>query len=361
MATAPASRLFALGASCIALALAACGEPDAGSDGAAETSPESPQEQAQQEERNVTVTGATQVVAGGAAAVTAIPQKVNSYYGLLLAAPNEGGLALYNVDGELVSETDGPRYGAVAAAPAFQLRGSRLPLIAALDVQNDELDFYGVGGAESQIIEVPVNTVEPEVQARGLCEGEPTPSQLDIFLLGAEGGGERWRLRDTGADTLSAERVGRIETPFPARYCAFNPGDDTLFVASPAGQLARIGSDGAAQQQRELVVSGLSFGIVAGSPRLVATTDSEVLLLDPETLETVENLEFGPGLSIPGLKGPGAIFFSGDEYGGAYPDGMLIVADSSDQTLKLIDRGYLERELVAPDNPFAPTPPPSES
>lgn len=359
MATAPASRLFALGASCIALALAACGEPE---NDAAETNapPDRGQEQAQ-EERNVTVTGATQAVAGGAAAVTAIPQQVNSYDGLILAAPNDGGLALYNVDGGLVSEMSGPRYGAVAAAPAFQLRGSRLPLIAALDLQTGGLDFYGVGGSESQIIEAPTAPIELGVEARGLCEGEPTSSQLDIFVLGAEGGGERWRLRDTGGDTLSAEKTGDIQAPFPARYCAYSADSGALFVASPAGQIARIGADGAVGQERELVVSGLSFGIVAGSPRLIATTDNEVLLLNPETLETVENLEFGPGLSIPGLEGPGAVFFSDDEYGGAYPEGVIIVADSSDQTLKLIDRGYLERSLVAPDNPFAPTPPPSES
>lgn len=358
MATAHASRFFALGASCIALALAACGEQESDVETAQDAAAEDPQ---QDEERNVTVTGATEAVAGGAAAVTAIPQEVNSYDGLLLAAPNEGGLALYNVDGGLVSETGGPRYGGVAAAPAFQLRGSRLPLIAALDVQTGALDFYGVGGAESQIIAAPTAPIELGVEGRGLCEGEPTPSQLDIFVLDAESGGERWRLRDTGGDTLSAEMVGDLQTPFPARYCAYNPNTDTLFVASPAGQIARIGADGAAGQERELVVSGLSFGLVAGSPRLIATTDSEVLLLDPETLETVENLEFGPGLSIPGLEGPGAVFFSDDEYGGAYPDGVIIVADSSDQTLKLIDRGYLERSLVAPDNPFAPTPPPSES
>lgn len=359
MTTVPASRLFAIGASCLALAVAGCGEPE--NDAAqTETMPDSGEEQAE-EERQVTVTGATAAVAGGAAAVTAIPQEVNSYNGLLLAAPNDGGLALYNVDGALVSETAGPRYAAVAAAPAFQLRGSRLPLIAALDLQTGELDFYGVGGAESQIIEAPVDPLDLGLEARGLCEGESSPSQLDIFVLGAEGGVERWRLRDTGGDRLAAEKTGDFQAPFPARYCAYDPQAGALFVASPAGQLARIGRDGETAAQKEIVVSGLSFGIVAGSPRLVATTDTEVLLLNPETLETVENLEFGPGLSIPGLKGPGAIFFSGDKYGGAYPDGVIIVADASDQTLKLIDRGYLERMLVAPDNPFAPTPPPSES
>ena len=345
------SALFSMAAA--AALLAACGQ-DAAETDTAETQDG---EQAQSQATDLVVTASSDELESPLTAVHALPNADIVYNGVVAGAPESGGLTIFNVDGGVVAEQAGPAYGSLAASSGFQLRGSALPLIAAANLETGTVDFIGFSAEQSALLEVPVSGLDTEIEIRAVCTADSDQSRLDFFALGADGQVERWRVRDTGAEQLSAERVTGFDAPFSARRCAYDPAGGALYVSSPLSQLARIDANGEATAQRDLNVSGMGFAVLSGQGNLAAATGDSVQLLDPNSLETSQTLTFGPGLTVPALVNPGALDVSGETYGGAYPDGFLAVSDGSDRMLKFIDYGYVERSLSEPENRFAPKPP----
>lgn len=341
---------------CIAAAaalLTACGEDAVETDGAEPRNGAETENQA----KDLVVTAASDELESALIAIQALPNADVVYNGVIAGAPESGGLTIFNVDGGVVAEQNGAAYGSLAASSGFQLRGSALPLIAAANLETGAVEFIGYSAEQSALLDVPVNGFDSEIEIRAVCSADSDPSRLDFFALGADGQVERWRVRDTGAEQLTAERMNGFDAPFSARRCAYDPAEDILYVASPLSQLARIDANGEATAQRDLNVSGLGFAVLSGQGNLAVTTGDNVQLLDPDSLETSQTLTFGPGLTVPALVNPGALDVSGETYGGAYPDGFLAVSDSSDRMLKFIDYGYVERSLSEPENRFAPNPP----
>jgi len=331
-----------------ALTLAACGDE-------APTQAEGP---VAEETLELTITSAiTRPIDGGIADIHMLSNAEQGFEGVAIAAQRAGGLIVYDIDGFELQSLPSGRYGAISASPDFQLRGAALPLVAGLDLEDGALSLYGFVRENRELVAAPYSGFAPDNRPRALCGGDSNLSRLDLFVLTEGQLIEHWRISDTGRDTLTAERLDQIPAPFEARDCAYDPEGDALFLSSPVGEIARLGPSRAVEGMASIPASGLDVGVFAGARRLIVSSQDSLLLVNPNTLNTVESLRFGPGLTIPELVSPGAVDYSAQSYGGAYPDGVIGVSDSADNLLKFIALDYLERELSEPENRFAPMPP----
>lgn len=305
----------------------------------------------------INVTAAADAAPGGVLALAAMPRAGDFWRGALFAAPGDGGLVAYDADGNAILTEDGPRYSALATAPDFQMRGADLPLLAAVDAAAGGVSIYAFSRDQAAVFLAPTDPIAPDAVARGVCAASDEASSFTILILGEAGGAELWRLEDTGDQRLAASRVLAFDTPDVARLCTVDTETGDMYVSGPGTGVVRISSQGEVLAEVETSADGLAFGLFAGRRRVVATqSGGEVLMLDPETLETAETARITQGFSTPGVDTPGAVTYTARTYGGAYPDGFLAIGDSLDGRPKFIDRTYIGKRLVEPVNPFAPGP-----
>lgn len=342
----PALRRLLCGAA--VFALAACGQPadQAGTPEAG--APGSP--------ILINVTAAAEATPGGILALAAMPREDEFWRGALFAAGGEGGVIAYDADGNVIVSQAGPRFTSLAAAPDFQLRGADLPLLAGIDATG-AITVYAFSRDQSAMLETPTRPIGVEAAPRAICAGESSAAEFEIVTLGEAGGAELWRVRDTGEDTLAAERTAAFETPAPGRLCALNPETGELYIGMPGVGIVRLSDNGSQLGASRIDAGGMAFGVFAGRRRLVVTQPGgDVLMLDPETLEIAERASIIQGFSTPGVESPGAVTYTASTYGGAYPEGYLAIGDGGDGRPKFIDRGYIGRRLAEPVNPYAPGP-----
>ncbi|MCR9266189.1 MAG: hypothetical protein NXI03_01325, partial [Alphaproteobacteria bacterium] len=293
-------------------------------------------------------------VQGGGGDVDFLPDPDAPSLGYVVAAPREGGLDLFNLDGELVTRHAGARLSSIAVAPDFELRGESLPLIFGASPDNGQVFGYAVVRAGARVLDLPLGAVEAADGVSGICLLREGAGYVDLVVLGTGASAEVWRVRDAGEDALSVESLRRFNLPAPARQCdAF---DSEIYTLSPAGGLARLDANGNVLAESPARASSLSVSEFSGS-RLVLATDGSgetVMSLDGRTLEPHFDIDVIDGLSTPGIEQPGAIDASMANFGfTAYANGMLAVFDEDDQRLKVISRDAFSRAVITGEGPVA--------
>lgn len=285
-------------------------------------------------------------VDGGSGAVAFVPNAETPWAGLVVAAPLDGGLDIYNVDGEALERVTGPRLNSLAVSPGFALRGESLPLIVGVDGASGTVRGYVLVRSEPTAIEAPLAPIEPEGGASAVCFIEEAPGHLDIAVLGREARVTTWRIRDTGGDLIGAEQTGSFALPAPARTCA--SFQDELYVAGPTLSVTRINAAGAVEARGAPSAQSLSAGILLGRPVVIAAggTTGGLAVLDGRDLSVLQNLQIVDGMSTPGVEDPAFVAMTTESYGGtAYQSGIVAVVDGTDDRIRFIARETFARAL----------------
>ncbi|WP_339739821.1 hypothetical protein [uncultured Maricaulis sp.] len=300
--------------------------------------------------REVLVTAAFVSVQGGAAALAFLPNRDAASLGLIVSAPREGGLDLFDADGELRTRHAGARLSGLATAPGFQLRGENLPLIFGASPDSNSVLGFAVVTDGIRVLDLPLAQTTPADGVAGLCLYREGVGYVDLVILGNGASAQIWRVRDAGDDVLHVEQRQNFALTAPARHCATLDGD--IYLASPAGGITRLGPDGVIEAENNQSVVSLAVGDFNGS-RLVLATDGSTgqvhtfygLDLMPATELTVVD-----GLSTPGIEQPSGIAVTPESYGfTAYISGMIAVFDQEDQRIKVISHDAASRALISAD------------
>ena len=295
----------------------------------------------------VLVTAAFVGVDGGAGSLDFLPDPDAPSLGYVVAAPRDGGLDFFNMDGELVTRHAGVRLTGLATAPGFELRGESLPLVFGASPDSDTVHGYAVVRSGARVLDLPLQAVEPQDGVAGLCLLREGTGFVDLVILGTGASAEVWRVRDAGTDQLSVEAIRSFALPAPARQCDTYDGE--IFTASPGGGLTRMTADGTILAEATAGVSAVSVAEFSGT-RLVLATDgsSDVLrVFDARTLEPRDDVLVVDGLSTPGIGRPAALEASEENYGfTAYSNGMLAIFDAADQRVKVISRDAFARAVI---------------
>lgn len=320
-----------------ALGLTACqpgedaGTEDAGSQNAVE----------------ITVTAALEAVDGGSVAVAFVPDAATPWAGLLVSAPADGGLDIFNADGEALQRVTGPRLNSLAVAPNFALRGESLPLIIGVDPATGSVRGYVLVRSAPTAIEAPLEAIEPEGGAAAVCFADEAPGHLDIVVLGRDAVATTWRIRDTGADLISAEQTGRFALPAPARACATLDRD--IFVTGPTLGLTRISAGGNAEVRGGPAAVSVAAGTMNGR-RVVIASDGQsdtLMVLSADTLSMIADVRIITGMSTPGTEQPGALAVSDASFGGtSYQSGLVAIVGDEDGRIRIVARESFARTLT---------------
>jgi len=298
--------------------------------------------------RQVDVTAAFSGTESDSTAIGFIPNPNSASLGLIVSAPRDGGLDLFNADGEILNRHAGLQLSGIATAPGFQLRGESLPLVFGASSEADEIHGYAIVVDRSEILELPLADITPVDGIAGLCLLREGVGFVDLAILNSGASAEIWRVRDAGEETLSVEQISHFDLPSPARQCAADNGD--LIVASPANGLVRVDTAGQVQSSRILAASGVAVGDFNGT-RLVLVTngsDESIEAFKTDDLEPFASIDVVDGLSTPGIGHPGAVAITDQSYGyTAYSAGMLAIFDNDDQRIKVVSREAFSRSLMA--------------
>lgn len=276
-----------------------------------------------------------------------LPDPDAPWTGLLAASLRSGGFDIYTIDGDRIITASGPRLTGLAAAPVFELRGERFPILMGPDAQGAVRAFAMLREGR-EVIELPIQADGLNGDAAGLCLYRQGIGFLEVAVLGREDTAEIWRLSDQGLDALLMERSAVIDLPFPARSCA--AADRDLVIAGPASGMARITLEGEVTASTNNVsVANLIHTDLLGRNLVLASLPEDGLLgvFDARTLEPLTGLELESGLNAPALEQPGALAISADSFGGmAFSSGVLAVFDGGDSRVKLIAREVVSRAVI---------------
>jgi len=288
--------------------------------------------------------------AGGGRAIGFLPDAETVWAGNFVATVRDGGMDLYNSDGEIIANMSGPRLNGVATAPNFALRGVSLPLVISVDANTDQVRAYALSRQEEtpSLFDLPLSPIEIEGGAASVCVYEEGPGYVDIVVVGQMARAGIWRISDTGGELVNASQRSGFTLDAPARACAVS-GADIIF-ASPSAGLALVNADGETLAERADPVVNVAYGDFFGTRRILVTTgENPIQLYDPQTLEPLEQIELVTALSAEGVELPGPLAVSRESFGGVYRTGVLIVEDRASGTLKAVARDTFARQLLAPD------------
>lgn len=336
-------RLQTLGAAAGALALAACGDMGPDEDSAA--APDALNGAATE---RALVTNVFEP-AGAVDALAFLPVEDAPWTGLIVASMSEGGFDIYDIDGDRVIQASGPRMGAIAAAPGFELRGESLPLLLGLD-EDGALRGFVLVRTEEDLVELPLDSGEVG-QIAGLCRYREGIGYLDVALLDTQSGARIWRITDQGRDSLAMERREDIALPFSASACAEADGD--IVFTAPGEGFTRVNRDGDVVARVDSQdAADLTYAELSGRGVVLASMAEDGLLgvYDADTLETMNGLELESGLNAPAVETPGALAVSQRSYGGmGFSTGVVAIYDDADSRIKLIAREVLSQALIDPE------------
>ncbi|MCW5723530.1 MAG: hypothetical protein KIS81_01070 [Maricaulaceae bacterium] len=325
-------RLFSLTAAFGALALAAC-------------QPAADQPETDSPVIDVTVTAAFEEFEGGSGALAFLPDAEIPWRGFIVSAPQDGGVDLFDTEGELRARLAGPRLSGLAAAPGFELRGQALPLVFGADPREGVVNAYVVVRDRAEIVQAPLAPMALADGAFGLCLVREGVGYIEIAVLGRGASAEIWRIRDDGGDLISTQRVSSLDLPAPARACA--AADDALIVSGPGSGIARIAPDG--RRARALDdATHVAAGDFLGRRLVLASGGGGIVrAYDATDLSFVAETRVVDGLSTPGVARPGAIAVSRADFGfTAYSTGLVALYDEEDGRVKVVARDVYARAFA---------------
>ncbi|MBI1237061.1 MAG: hypothetical protein GC188_10305 [Alphaproteobacteria bacterium] len=286
----------------------------------------------------------------GVAAVAFLPDPSTSWSGFIAAAAEEGGIDLFDIEGESVHRMTGSRLWGLAAAPGFQLRGESLPLLFGADRDTNLVRAYALLRTGPELIEAPIQPIGPQGDIASVCGLGEGIGYVDLMVLSRGTTAEIWRIADDGGDLISATLRERFELPSPVRTCA--AGNGSIYASGPAGGIIRLSVDGRIEAQTDGYAISLAAGEFLGRPVLILSngTNNTLEIRDGRTLELIGDAIIRDGFSIPGVDQPGAIATTESSYGGtAYQSGLVAVADETDGRIRLIARETFARGITVID------------
>jgi len=298
---------------------------------------------------DITVTAAFQDIESTARAVAFIPDEDAPWTGLIITAPRDGGLDLFNADGEIVTRMTGPRLSGLAVSPNFALRGEALPLIIGVDTQDNILRAYVLVRSGPNAIEAPLAPITMEA-ASNLCFVREGAGFVEIAVLGRDASAEIWRISDSGGDLIGTELIRSYTLPAPARTCTSIDG--AVYVGGPTSSLLKLESDGTISAQTPFNAVHMASSRLGGRAVIIAASgqDETLQVFDAQTLARVTTARVVMGLSTPGISRPGAMAISEASYGGAsYQSGLVAIIDEDDGRVRVIARESFARDVVLAD------------
>lgn len=298
--------------------------------------------------REATVTSAFSIPER-ASAVAALPNTETPWTGLIAVGLVTGGIDVFNIDGLRVMSVSGPQLTSLAAIGEFPIRGETFPLVFGADLDG-RLRVFAVVRAAEDVIELPLEGDDTSEGIFGVCVVDQGIGYFDLALLEEGRMARIVRIQDEGGVGLSAETIGRLDLPFPARNCAGE--DDYLAVSAPTTGVGLVDADGRiAGVQTGIRADDIAYSTLLGRPVAlsVSSETGQINAFDGRTLEPIVDLVLIDGLNAPGFQNPSGLALAESSFGGmAFSSGIVAVYDRGDDRVKVVAREVISRAVIGP-------------
>ncbi|MEX0644166.1 MAG: hypothetical protein WD076_02575, partial [Parvularculaceae bacterium] len=262
------------------------------------------------------------------------------YNGMLIAASEKGLVAFNMEDGEEVSRADGvpatgvsvSYTGAGAAAQGFAAVS-----MAGVDGGPGDIGFFAIDNATRGLTSLSSQRVGGGKDDQGFCLGRnEAGDRLVLHRMRAKG----WSSQTIGGDSSAETKSASFRGGFVA--CVADDVDRAVFAVTAAGDIYRIGADGAVGKS-PLARSGVSnpagiglslSGLVDGGPTeeccgylyVLNGADASVHVFDRDDGRAVGAIKLAASFDVDGVSVATTLGVGQGNFGAVYRDGALALA-----------------------------------
>jgi len=258
----------------------------------------------------------------------------------IIGAAGEGGVEVYNLEGQRLSADASRRITLVDVHYNFDLRGRDVPLVVAIDAASSELLAYTLDPANNGLVLASQPGLSTDIEVGGLCLYHSALSgKFYVFALG-EGYAQQWELYDQDG-VITGRRIRNLAVGFGSAQCTVSDRDAMLYYSQETVGVWRLNAEPESDPEPEAVDLAKPFGRFTGDVKglaLIEYADEGGYLLvsdaDAGLFHAYDIAEPGHAATFVIADGPTdgiaeteGLAITGLAVTDAFPNGLLVVAD----------------------------------
>ena len=270
---------------------------------------------------------------------------LNPQNSLILGSSAEGGLELYELDGNRVGVMPDRPIGLLDVRYNFPLAGNEVDLIVGYDIGAAELIVYTMDSDLRNLREVSTHPIKTEAEIEGLCMYvSPLSGKFYVFASGA-GMIRQWELFDlTGR--VAARQIRSIPVGMGAGHCTVHDRESALYSSQETVGLWQLDAEPETEVEPQAVDLVKPFGRFSGAVKgvaiyefageggylLVSDADANRLhIYDLLTHEQIGTISIDAGALIDGVEESEGLAATSMNLSDAYGNGLLVLADDDNE------------------------------
>jgi 3-phytase len=266
---------------------------------------------------------------------------------LVLGTDKKGGLAVYDLEGNLLQFVRQVGLNNVDVRDAFPLGSASITIVAASDSETNSIRLYGLDPVTLRVEALADAVIPLTVEGMGVCLfHDPLDGAFYVFGIGRdeERASYAEQFRIDGRDgTVRASAVRRVHIGRRAEGCVSDDRARCLYVAEEREGVWRLSADPTAGSDKRTVLEhGIWGGVTtdleglalvdgpSGERLLVASHQGqdEFLVLDcDKDFQTVGRFTVVRGSDTDAVTNTDGIDIAGRAIGKRFPGGLLVVQD----------------------------------
>ena len=258
---------------------------------------------------------------------------------LVLGTDKRNGLAVYNLQGQLVQFLDRGRLNNVDLRSNISVGNALVTLVVATNRTEDALDIFGISadGVVEHLLAQPVTLDDPY----GVCMQRNAAGQAIVFANSTDGQYQQWLLNPDGA--LAPRLLGSFKLDSQPEGCTVDDVSSVLYMGEEDRGIWVMPADYAQAEQRSLLDSVLSGQIVDDVEGMdVYRRNDELYLIvssqgdhsfalydlaqDNRYLGSVRIAD-NPANGVDGAEETDGLAVTAVAVDARFPDGLLVVQD----------------------------------
>lgn len=258
---------------------------------------------------------------------------------LVVAAAGIAGLEFYSPDGKRVGNSDIIDAGMLVTVPDVQVAGRQQALIIAYDNATSSLRGYSLQRDTLAVTPVMPEPIAIADELTGLCHYRSRLAGRDYLYAITDGGMiHHYELYESGSG-VGGRLLRSIPSGKGSGFCAVDPRDGLLYVSEESTGIWRLGAEPERDTTREPVDMREPFGSLSDDLKGIAiypvSNTLSYLVVADVAAEHLAIYALPDGrrvgtVTVDGVLEPEGIAASALTLGGAFPGGLLAVADEDD-------------------------------
>ncbi len=260
---------------------------------------------------------------------------------------SNGGLSVYNLDGDELQFVSAGRINNVDIRSGFSFNDEAITIVAATNRSNDRVELYTFDTTTRSLSETTVGSLDPTYEPYGIClYRSPLTGKFFAFVTARqENRVTQWEIFDNDLGAISGTNVREIETTGLSEGCVADDEARTFYLSEENIALWKYGAESSSGLTRTLVdqvtpngnlsadIEGVAIYYTSnGKGYLVASSqgsDSYNIYRREEENEYLGSFQIIDGSSIDRTTVTDGIDLVSANLGSNFPNGIFVAQDNA--------------------------------